>query len=74
MVGISTAWDSAFAENDIIKERDPEDRKRLGYPEEYLEGHGWHTYSLDSEDKTSSSNLPTTSTVEMSMPREPLTP
>lgn len=43
----------AFAENDIIKERDPDIQETVwGIPEEYLEGHGWHTYSLDSEDKT----------------------
>ena len=43
----------AFAENDIIKERDPDIQKTVwGIPERHLEGHGWHTYSLDSEDKT----------------------
>lgn len=42
-----------FAEEKIIKERDPEIQKNvLGIPEEYLSGHGWHTYSLDSSDKT----------------------
>jgi 4-hydroxy-tetrahydrodipicolinate reductase len=42
-----------FAEEEIIKERDPEIQKNvLGIPEEYLSGHGWHTYSLDSNDKT----------------------
>jgi 4-hydroxy-tetrahydrodipicolinate reductase len=43
----------AFTEGEIIKERDPETQKNvLGIPEEYLSGHGWHTYSLDSNDKT----------------------
>jgi 4-hydroxy-tetrahydrodipicolinate reductase len=43
----------AFAEEEITKERDPETQKNvLGIPEEYLSGHGWHTYSLDSYDKT----------------------
>jgi 4-hydroxy-tetrahydrodipicolinate reductase len=43
----------AFAEEEITKERDPETQKNvLGIPEEYLSGHGWHTYSLDSNDKT----------------------
>jgi 4-hydroxy-tetrahydrodipicolinate reductase len=43
----------AFTEGKIIKERDPETQKNvLGIPEEYLSGHGWHTYSLDSNDKT----------------------
>ncbi|MGB2928082.1 MAG: dihydrodipicolinate reductase [Desulfobacterales bacterium] len=42
-----------FAEEEITKERDPETQKNvLGIPEEYLSGHGWHTYSLDSSDKT----------------------
>lgn len=42
-----------FAEEEITKERDPEIQKNvLGIPEEYLSGHGWHTYSLDSSDKT----------------------
>jgi 4-hydroxy-tetrahydrodipicolinate reductase len=43
----------AFAEEEITKERDPETQKNvLGIPEEYLSGHGWHTYSLESNDKT----------------------
>lgn len=42
-----------FSEKDIIKERDPETQKTVcGIPEEYLEGHGWHTYTLVSSDKT----------------------
>ena len=42
-----------FSEEEITKERDPEIQKNvLGIPEEYLSGHGWHTYSLDSNDKT----------------------
>jgi len=43
----------SFSEENITKERDPETQKNvLGIPEEYLSGHGWHTYSLDSSDKT----------------------
>jgi len=43
----------AFTENDILKERDPETQKNIwGIPEAYLEGHGWHTYRLQSGDKT----------------------
>jgi len=43
----------SFSEEEIIKERDPEIQKNiLGIPEEYLSGHGWHTYSLVSGDKT----------------------
>jgi 4-hydroxy-tetrahydrodipicolinate reductase len=42
-----------FSEEEITKERDPETQKTvLGIPEDYLSGHGWHTYSLDSNDKT----------------------
>jgi 4-hydroxy-tetrahydrodipicolinate reductase len=42
-----------FAEENITKERDPEIQKNvMGIPEEYLSGHGWHTYRLDSKDKT----------------------
>ncbi|MBW2489601.1 MAG: dihydrodipicolinate reductase [Deltaproteobacteria bacterium] len=42
-----------FAENDIKKERDPDIQKTVwGIPETYLDGHGWHTYSLESKDKT----------------------
>lgn len=40
-------------ESEIIKVRDPEVQKNeWGIPEEYLSGHGWHTYSLISQDKT----------------------
>jgi len=42
-----------FTQEEINKERDREIQKDvLGIPEEYLSGHGWHTYSLDSNDKT----------------------
>jgi 4-hydroxy-tetrahydrodipicolinate reductase len=42
-----------FAEENITKERDPEIQKNvMGIPEEYLSGHWWHTYRLDSNDKT----------------------
>jgi 4-hydroxy-tetrahydrodipicolinate reductase len=42
-----------FSEENIIMERDPEiQRSAWGIPEAYLSGHGWHTYSLVSEDKT----------------------
>jgi 4-hydroxy-tetrahydrodipicolinate reductase len=42
-----------FVEADILKERDPERQKNLwGIPEEFLAGHGWHTYSLKSADGT----------------------
>ncbi len=42
-----------FTEEEIIKERDPETQKtKLGILEKYLSGHGWHTYTLISEDRT----------------------
>jgi len=42
-----------FSEDNILKIRDPAVQKtQLGIPEEYLAGHGWHTYTLLSEDKT----------------------
>ncbi len=42
-----------FSEKDIIKERDPEAQKnKWGIPEEYLGGHGWHTYTLVSKDES----------------------
>jgi 4-hydroxy-tetrahydrodipicolinate reductase len=43
----------AFTEDDIEKERDPEMQKTAwGIPDAFLGGHGWHTYRLDSADKT----------------------
>jgi len=42
-----------FNQDEIIKERDPEvQRSQWGIPEEYLDGHGWHTYTLTSADGT----------------------
>lgn len=42
-----------FDEADIEKERDPAAQiSRWGIPEQYLEGHGWHTYTLVSGDST----------------------
>ena len=43
----------AFSVDEIIKVRDPlEQQQRLGVPEAYLKGHGWHTYRLNSADET----------------------
>jgi len=43
----------SFSEKDIIKERDPEVQKnQWEVPEKYLGGHGYHTYTLISPDKT----------------------
>jgi 4-hydroxy-tetrahydrodipicolinate reductase len=42
-----------FSEDQIIKVRDPEiQQQQWGIEEEYLAGHGWHTYTLVSEDRT----------------------
>lgn len=42
-----------FDESQIQKERDPERQTTMwGIPPEYLSGHGWHTYTLISADKT----------------------
>ena len=42
-----------FSDKEIQMERDPEAQKGVwGIPEQYLGGHGWHTYSLISGDKT----------------------
>ncbi|WDN87379.1 4-hydroxy-tetrahydrodipicolinate reductase [Desulfosarcina sp. BuS5] len=41
------------SEKNIIKERDPEIQKKVwDVPEEFLGGHGYHKYTLISEDKT----------------------
>ncbi len=40
-----------FGADQIIRVRDPEiQQKQLGIDEKYLTGHGWHTYTLISED------------------------
>ena len=42
-----------FSEKDIQMQRDPEIQKNeWRIPEEYLDGHGWHTYTLISKDQT----------------------
>jgi 4-hydroxy-tetrahydrodipicolinate reductase len=53
MVGYFNNLGIPFSEEDIKKERDPEIQKSVwGIPEEHLGGHGWHTYSLVSHDRT----------------------
>ncbi len=43
-----------FGEGDIQMERDPAVQREIwGIPEKYLPGHGWHTYTFESPDKTS---------------------
>ena len=42
-----------FSEDQIVKVRDPEiQQTRWGIDEKYLTGHGWHTYTLVSNDRT----------------------
>jgi 4-hydroxy-tetrahydrodipicolinate reductase len=42
-----------FSAKDILMERDPQSQQKIWrVPEEYLGGHGWHTYTLISEDKS----------------------
>ena len=53
MVTYFNSLGTPFAEQDIAKERDPQAQKeQWGIPEQYLTGHGWHTYSLLSADQT----------------------
>jgi len=53
MVGYFNRLGLSFSEADITKERDSNVQKNVwGIPEAYLGGHGWHTYRLDSGDKT----------------------
>ena len=53
MVGYFNQLGIPFTSDDIIKERDPEKQKNeWGIPDEYIKGHGWHTYTLTSKDKT----------------------
>lgn len=53
MVGYYNGLGIPFSEDKIIKVRDPEVQKtQWGIPEEHLAGHGWHTYTLVSEDQT----------------------
>jgi 4-hydroxy-tetrahydrodipicolinate reductase len=53
MVGYFNKMGLQFAEEDIIKIRDPETQEQQwGVPSQYLDGHGWHTYVLISNDQT----------------------
>ncbi|MBW2037607.1 MAG: dihydrodipicolinate reductase [Deltaproteobacteria bacterium] len=53
MIGYFNRLGIPFAKEEIIMERDPEaQRTKWGIPEAYLTGHGWHTYTLRSEDGT----------------------
>lgn len=53
MVNYFNALGTPFSQDQIMMERDPDiQRSQWGVPEQYLGGHGWHTYSLRSEDGT----------------------
>jgi 4-hydroxy-tetrahydrodipicolinate reductase len=53
IVGYFNAMGVAFSEDQITKERNPAVQQELwGIPEEFLGGHGWHTYTLTSPDGT----------------------
>ena len=53
MVGYFNRMGIAFETEQIEKERDPERQRNMwGVPPEHLGGHGWHTYSLVSPDRT----------------------
>lgn len=41
-----------FETDEIIKVREPEEQLEMGIPQEHLGGHGWHTYTLTSDDET----------------------
>ncbi|VFQ44304.1 dihydrodipicolinate reductase C-terminal domain-containing protein [Desulfoluna butyratoxydans] len=42
-----------FTEADIDMVREPEAQKAMGIPEEHIDGHGWHTYTLCAPDGSS---------------------
>jgi len=53
IIGYFNSLGIPFTTADIVKERLPEkQQKEWAIPEEYLTGHAWHTYSLDSGDGT----------------------
>ncbi|MDY6790795.1 MAG: dihydrodipicolinate reductase [Thermodesulfobacteriota bacterium] len=53
MTGYFNALGTPYSEDDIIKERNPETQQTVwGIPQKYLAGHGWHTYTLVSQDQT----------------------
>jgi len=53
MVQVFNQLGVSFSPDEITKEREPDVQfKEWGIPEEHLQGHGWHTYALTSEDST----------------------
>jgi 4-hydroxy-tetrahydrodipicolinate reductase len=53
MVGYFNRLGLSYSTDDISRIRDPRvQQSQWGIPEKYLTGHGWHTYTLVSEDQT----------------------
>jgi 4-hydroxy-tetrahydrodipicolinate reductase len=53
IVGYFNRMGIPFTEKDIQMERSPDAQKNTwGIPEAFIGGHGWHTYTLTSEDQT----------------------
>jgi 4-hydroxy-tetrahydrodipicolinate reductase len=53
MVAYFNAMGVPFTADQIAMERDPDRQAHVWHiPAEYLTGHGWHTYALDSQDET----------------------
>jgi len=53
MVGYFNSLGTPFAGDSIVMERDPDTQRNIwGIPAAFLSGHGWHTYTLISKDKT----------------------
>lgn len=50
MVGYFNKLGIDFSVENIIKIRDPEEQRDLFVPEEFLGGHGWHTYKITAND------------------------
>jgi 4-hydroxy-tetrahydrodipicolinate reductase len=53
MIGYFNALGTPFSKEQIVMERDPKTQQtQWGVPEAHLGGHGWHTYTLRSQDDT----------------------
>jgi 4-hydroxy-tetrahydrodipicolinate reductase len=53
MIGYFNKLGTPFTKDHIVMERNPETQQsQWGIPQAYLGGHGWHTYTLRSEDDT----------------------
>jgi 4-hydroxy-tetrahydrodipicolinate reductase len=53
MIGCFNKLGVPFGKDQIVMERDPGvQREKWGVPQEFLGGHGWHTYRLRSQDET----------------------